>query len=172
MQYPKGNPRIKGSSLMLMDEASRAVSVIPADSISQVLPVEARAGEDLRRHLDATRRADGSQSVTLRLSPGSHDLTVTYLVPSPTWRVSYRVIAEADETKRAGRLLLQGWGLVDNRFGEDLDNVHLSLVAGQPISFIYDLSTSRVPERRKVNDVARVAAGPVEYASESRTGGR
>lgn len=172
VQYAKERRRLKGATLMLLDEQSGAVQAVPAADLVQIVPLEARIGEDLERFLDAGKRSDGAQSVALRLTPGEHDLAVSYLVPAPTWRVSYRVIAESgdgthaaegDAAPDAGKLLLQGWGLVDNRFDEDLENVEVSLVAGQPISFVYDLKTSRVPERRRVEDEARVAAGPVEF---------
>jgi len=178
LQYAKERRRLKGATLMLLDEQTGAVQAVPAAGVSRIVPLEARIGEELERFLDAGRRADGSQTVSLRLTPGEHDLAVSYLVPAPTWRVSYRVVAESDDGAAAGaapsgrapvadtgRLLLQGWGLVDNRFDEDLDNVAVSLVAGQPISFIYDLKTSRVPTRSRIGDESRVASGPVEYGS-------
>jgi len=36
-------------------------------------------------------------------------------------------------------------------------------VAGQPISFVYDLYSSRIPDRPVVEDEARTAPGPVEF---------
>lgn len=178
LQYAKERRRLKGATLMLLDEQTGGVQAVPAAAVSRIAPLEARIGEDLERFLDAGRRVDGSQTVSLRLTPGEHQLAVSYLVPAPTWRVSYRVVAESDDGAAAGaapagrapaaatgRLLLQGWGLVDNRFDEDLDDVAVSLVAGQPISFVYDLKTSRVPVRRRIDDESRVASGPVEYRS-------
>ena len=113
---------------------------------------------------------ESHRTVHIRLSPGAHDLRVSYLIPSPTWRVSYRLIAESKAGTEGvgaagGELLLQGWGLFDNRLEEDLDGVTVALVAGQPISFIYDLATSRIPDRPVVEDQARIAAAPVEFAA-------
>ncbi len=118
---------------------------------------------DLTYFLDTSMSEDDRRTVYVRLSAGDHDLFVSYVAPTPTWRVSYRVIAESDESGKAGRALLQGWGLFDNRLEEDLEAVRVTLVAGQPISFIYDLYTSRIPQRRTVQDEARIAPGPVEY---------
>ncbi|MCM5571118.1 DUF4139 domain-containing protein [Burkholderiaceae bacterium FT117] len=183
LQYAKERRRLKGATLMLADEAGGGVRALPAAEVARLVPLDARAGQDLGRFLDAGRRAGGMQAVSLRLAPGEHDLAVSCLVPAPAWRVSYRVIAEShcggpepkataptcgvrpSATTDTGRLILQGWGLVDNRFDEDLQNVEISLVAGQPISFVYDLKTSRIPARRKVEDAARGAAGPVEYGA-------
>lgn len=122
-----------------------------------------RAAHDLLYFLDTSLDEDVRRTVTLRLSPGRHDLVVYYVAPSPTWRVSYRLVAESDEGGESGKALLQGWGLFDNRLDEDLENVSVTLVAGQPISFIYDLYASHIPMRPTVRDEARVAPGPVEF---------
>jgi len=164
----------------LLDEESNgapgAVRAVPLTIVRRVFLLDARAGRDLRALLDDSRGED-TRVVTVRLSPGEHDLAVSYLVPSPTWRVSYRVVAEPaaagdgqgqDSAAGAGdaeggTLLLQGWGLFDNHLEEDLAEVDVTLVAGQPISFVYDLSSSHIPARPVVADEARVAAGPVVF---------
>jgi hypothetical protein len=124
------------------------------------------AAQDLSYFLDTAQSEDARRTVTVRLSEGAHDLVVYYVAPSPTWRVSYRLVAESDENAETGKALLQGWGLFDNRLEEDLEEVRVTLVAGQPISFIYDLYASRIPQRPTVRDESRVAPGPIEYAGE------
>jgi hypothetical protein len=76
--------------------------------------------------------------------------------------VSYRLVAEQDE------VLLLAWGIFDNRLEEDLEEISLNLVAGMPISFIYDLYTPFTPERPEVGEEARVAAAPVEFEGAAR----
>jgi hypothetical protein len=70
----------------------------------------------------------------------------------------------AEETPDGPRALLQGWGIFDNRLEEDLKEISLNLMAGMPISFIYDLYTPFTPERPVVEEEQRVAAAPVEFA--------
>lgn len=126
------------------------------------------ASHDLTYFLDTAMSEDSRRSVALRLSEGEHQLVVHYVAPSPTWRVSYRIVAETDpndKPQETGKALLQGWGLFDNRLEEDLEDVQVTLVAGQPISFIYDLYASRIPERPIVQDESRIAPGPIEYAA-------
>jgi hypothetical protein len=72
----------------------------------------------------------------------------------------------ADSTDSA--CIIQGWAIFDNRFDEDLEDVEVSLVAGQPVSFRYDLTSSVIPQRSMVQDQARIAAGPVEFESFQR----
>jgi len=126
---------------------------------------DAQSSHDLTYFLDTSMSEDVRRTVNVRLSAGEHQLVVYYVAPSPTWRVSYRLVAEEDKEGEGntGKALLQGWGLFDNRLEEDLDNVQVTLVAGQPISFIYDLYASRIPVRPTVKDEARVAPGPVEF---------
>lgn len=125
---------------------------------------DSQSGHDLTYFLDTSMDEDSLRTVNVRLSEGQHDLAVYYVAPSPTWRVSYRLVADADEDgSGTGKALLQGWGLFDNRLEEDLNDVRVTLVAGQPISFIYDLYASRIPERPVVEDEARVAPKPPEF---------
>ncbi len=71
----------------------------------------------------------------------SHDLTISYVLPMPVWKPAYRVVLGD------GKPLLQGWAVVDNISGEDWRSVSLSLVAGMPISFIYDLHSPQFVAR-------------------------
>lgn len=127
-----------------------------------------QSAHDLSYFLDTSMAEDDRRVVTVRLSEGDHDLAVYYVAPSPTWRVSYRLVAESDQDGSTGQAVLQGWGLFDNRLQEDLENVRVTLVAGQPISFIYDLYASRIPQRPTVQDESRVAPGPIEYTGGMR----
>src|SRR5262249_47294873 len=126
---------------------------------------DTQSAHDIAYFLDTSKGEDDRRTVTVRLSPGEHQLIVSYVAPSPTWRVSYRIVAESESDGQSGKALLQGWGLFDNRLDEDLENVAVPLVAGQPISFIYELYASRIPNRPTVQDATRIAPGPVEYAS-------
>ncbi len=148
------------------------VSIIDSDGTIQVFQlshlrtlkiINSQSSHDLTYFLDTSQGDDARRQVSVRLSEGEHDLALHYVAPSPTWRVSYRLVGELDEVTDTGKAYLQGWGLFDNRLDEDLEDVKLTLVAGQPISFIYDLYSSRIPKRPTVRDKSRVAPGPVEF---------
>lgn len=139
------------------------VRIFPFDSLCGLNIHDAQSEHDLRYFLDTSMSESTSRTVNVRLSAGAHDLVVYYVAPSPTWRVSYRFVGQTEENGETGKGILQGWGLFDNRLEEDLNNVRVTLVAGQPISFIYDLYASRIPDRPTVQDETRVAPGPVEY---------
>jgi len=135
------------------------------DTVREVQILDGQSVHDLAYFLDTSMSEDTRRTVNVRLSEGDHEVVVYYVAPSPTWRVSYRLVAEIDTegNGETGKALLQGWGLFDNRLEEDLEDVQVTLVAGQPISFIYDLYESRIPARPMVKDESRVAPGPVEF---------
>jgi len=160
-EVPERQPLATSLVSLLLDESDEVQTV----GLGRVLGVEIldeRGVDDLRFFLSTALTQEDYRQVTIRLSPGEHDLSVSYIAPAPTWRVSYRLVADGgDEDPRA---LLQGWGIFDNRLEEDLEGISLSLVAGMPISFVYDLYTPFTPERPVVEEEARVAAAPVQFA--------
>jgi hypothetical protein len=151
-------------ALTLLSDEGR-VRVFRLSDLRAIRIDDPQSGHDLGYFLDTSMSEDTRRNVAVRLSEGEHQLVVYYVAPSPTWRVSYRIVAESDTEKAgaSGKALMQGWGLFDNRLDEDLEDVKVTLVAGQPISFIYELYASRIPQRPTVQDETRVAPGPIEY---------
>lgn len=140
------------------------IRVFPLDTLRTFTIEDSQSEQDLTYFLDTAMSEDDRRVVNIRLNDAEHDLMVSYVAPSPTWRVSYRVVAESNDDGSSGTALVQGWGLFDNRLEEDLEDVQVTLVAGQPISFIYDLYASTIPQRKTIRDEARVT-GPVEFDS-------
>lgn len=99
---------------------------------------------------------DGLVEVELELGGGDeHDLTVAYVVETPIWRPSYRIVIGEDQT------LLQGWAVVQNLSGEDWRDVEMSVTSGAPLSFRADLGRPIIPARPMVTDRGEVVAAPV-----------
>ena len=98
---------------------------------------DAKLQSQFREYLTAVA---GSRSVEKRSlfidsigATAPREVNASYIVPSPVWKSSYRLILS--ETAP----ILEGWAIVDNTTGEDWSNVHMSLVSGKPISFISEL---------------------------------
>lgn len=143
----------------LLSEAG--VETFVLETIDRLVILDEGAKSDLDFFLRASVIEPQKRNVVFRLSEGAHDMVVRYLAPSPTWRVSYRLVGETNENGER-EALLQGWGIFDNPFDEELENVNVSLVSGMPISFIYDLYTPFTPQRPEIKEEARVVAAPVE----------
>ncbi len=168
-EAPERQPLASALVSVLCDELRR-VRAVPLGRVQGVELLDEAAHDDLRFFLATVSDSEETQAVTVRLTPGEHDLSVGYVAPAPTWRVSYRLVTDTDEEDR-GEALLQGWGIFDNRLEEDLEDVALTLIAGMPLSFIYDLVTPFVPERPVVEAEARVTPEPVTFASKMATAG-
>jgi hypothetical protein len=155
---------LEQSLVSVLREGTETVAVLPLHRIAGLELRDETAAADLRFFLQTALGQETHRSINIRLSPGSHDLEVSYIAPAPTWRVSYRLVMdEVDEAEAKSKTLLQGWGIFDNRLEEDLTDISLSLTAGMPISFVYDLYTPHTPERPVVQDENRVAAAPVMF---------
>ena len=158
---------LKWLQVSILQKDSETASVIPLNRLESVEIRDPAAAADLRFFLETTQGQETHRSITIRLSPGEHDLEVSYIAPAPGWRVSYRLVTDNPRTNGAGKespeALLQGWGIFDNRLEEDLTDISLSLTAGMPISFVYDLYTPHTPKRPVVKDETRVAAAPIMF---------
>jgi len=106
--------------------------------------VDSRLQEQFRDYLMliAGARNTEKRNVTIETAESRSGLVrARYVVPTPVWKSSYRLIFDAESNP-----LLEGWAIVDNTTGEDWENVSLSLVSGRPVSFI-----SRLYEPKYVN---------------------
>jgi hypothetical protein len=82
-------------------------------------------------------RATDTRILSITLSgenaQGEREVSLSYVIPAPVWKVSYRLDLSHDDP------LLQGWAIVDNDSDIDWEQVELSLVTGRPVSFIQRL---------------------------------
>jgi hypothetical protein len=119
--------------LLNTDQGIRPFSI---REISSIRFKDSNIEQDLNRALDliaASRNSFSRQLMVNLPGTGRRDVTISYVVPSPVWKVSYRLDLSA------ARPLFQGWAIVDNDSDNDWNNVTLSLVAGRPSSFIQNL---------------------------------
>ncbi|NVJ07185.1 hypothetical protein HUW63_18305 [Myxococcus sp. AM001] len=101
-------------------------------------------------------KKDSKRMAILTSGEGERELFVSYVVESPVWKTSYRILLDEGEPP-----LLQGWALVDNTGDEDWVDVKLSLIAGLPVSFVHDLYNPRYMKRPVVEVKTEAAAAPV-----------
>lgn len=98
--------------------------------------------------LAAARDQDKKPVLINFLGEGERRVRIGYVVETPIWKTSYRLILDdpapkpvegqpAPQPGPGGKL--QGWAIVENQTENDWNNVQLSLVSGRPISFIQDL---------------------------------
>jgi outer membrane protein OmpA-like peptidoglycan-associated protein len=85
--------------------------------------------------------------VAIALDRPVGEVTISYAVPMPTWKASYRLVLPAAGEQDA---LLQGWAVINNTSEQDWRDVKLTLATGAPLSFAIDLHTPEYVARPDV----------------------
>jgi hypothetical protein len=137
--------RNDGAQLVSVFAAGSQIVAIDVSEIDRVDLQNEGLSVGLERSLDRSLSdADWKPvDVTLHFPDSSRrNIQLSYVVEMPAWRPVYRAVVMGDD-----ELLLQGWGIVDNVSGTDWNHVQMSLTAGTPISFRYDLHSPRFIQR-------------------------
>lgn len=166
---------ISDSRLILLDDD--VVKTVMLSLVDRVVFEDEELSLQLNRTLDASSGEGMFQQVTVEVrltGNDDHDLLISYVVPAPIWKPTYRVVLPEDPN---GTALLQAWAVVDNLSGEDWYDVTLALTSGAPIAFRYDLHTPRILERPDMTGAgtrrrARVAIGETSFDTERKAAER
>ncbi len=121
------------------------LKVYPVSAITNISMRDRTLAKGLDQSLDVSLNEGNWKPISLAVrleGSATHNLRVSYIVEMPLWKPAYRIVVGDD-----GEPLLQGWAVVDNVSGEDWNNVQLSLVAGTPMSFVYDLHSPQFMKR-------------------------
>jgi hypothetical protein len=147
-------------TLLLDSGELRNVDLSAAASIRFADPQLQLQFRDYLTAVAAARSTDKRSVYIDSTDAKERDLRATYMVPSPVWKSSYRLIFGA-----AAQPTLEGWAIVDNTTGEDWNNVRLSLVSGRPISFVSQLYAPRYIDRPGAELSDDPAARPVVHSA-------
>ncbi|HET6382970.1 MAG TPA: hypothetical protein VFJ58_06220, partial [Armatimonadota bacterium] len=145
---------------LFSDTGIRTVLISRVDAI-RILDV--KLAEQLKRAMDVLATNHDTQQKTVTLHFGAapaRQVEVGYVTESPLWKTSYRLSLGGE-----AKPYLQGWAMVDNPSDQDWDGINLTLVSGQPISFIQDLYTPLyvprpvVPPETQANPYPQLSEG-------------
>ena len=103
-------------------------------------------------------RDDIADEVTIQLElpkEGVHELKITYVTESPSWKPSYRL--ELREGKPAH---LEAWAIVHNVSGEDWRSVAVGVGSTSALSFKYDLRSVHFVDRATLTDETQLGVAP------------
>ncbi len=111
----------------------------------------------------AQSRDQDKKPVTIEFEgDGNRRVRLGYVVETPIWKTTYRLMMPDAETKDASGAL-QGWAVVENQTESDWSNVELSLVSGRPISFVQDLYQPLYVRRPVVEPELYASLSPQTY---------
>ncbi|HOI95328.1 MAG TPA: DUF4139 domain-containing protein [Syntrophobacter fumaroxidans] len=140
----------KGYRLVLLTDAG-PIRSLDLFGVSEFMLADDALQRDLRRLLDLSLDSKYTNRKKLTLSAagqGERLLRIGYLIEMPIWKCSYRVIF--DEKKKDAAPLLQGWALAENTTEDDWQDVTISFVAGNPLSYVMDLYSPYYVRRPQV----------------------
>ena len=137
-----------------------AARTLELTSATTVRLLDAPLRTDLNTYLQLLDRNRSEAIRHLALTDrgtGARDLRVSFLSEVPIWKSTYRILL-TDRLQFNGAIppvkdqtaTLQGFSVIDNTTGEDWTNVHLSLIAGSPQSFLQPLAQPIYARRAEV----------------------
>ena len=158
----------QGHRLVIMTDAGALRSADLA-GIAELSILDEGLRADVVRLLDLAlegRRADAKRLAVTASGTGERELRVGYLVEMPVWKCSYRLILDPADKEKA---LLQGWAQAENTSGEDWENIAVSFVAGNPLSFLMDMYTPLFVPRPKARSLPRPQVRAMSERSSRKT---
>jgi len=124
--------------------------------------------KDLKFFLDtviAGKKKDAKKIIINCESGGDDEIDrnifVSYIRESPIWKTSYRLIMSKQQALEQ-KCLLSGWSLIENTTNQDWEDIELSLVAGMPVSFIYEFYRPIFIQRPVIQPPRVLSARPTE----------
>jgi hypothetical protein len=134
---------------------------VPRDRVDDFLKsltvVDARTNQPLPVSIPR-QQTDAGAYLEMKLQLPSKDVAdvvLTYVTEAPAWKPSYRVVV-GDR----GKVMLEGWAIVDNTSGEDWKGVRVGVGASSALSFKYDLWSVRQIQRQTLAAEERFAVAP------------
>jgi hypothetical protein len=134
---------------------------VPRDRVDDFLKsltvVDAISGNPLPVSFPRDQTTDGNYLVMKLQLPTKDraDVVLTYVTESPSWKPSYRVVVGAK-----GKVMLEGWAIVDNTSGEDWKGVKVGVGSSSALSFKYDLWSVRQVMRETLAAEEKFAVAP------------
>ena len=131
------------------------------DFLKSLTVVDAKSGTPLpasfpRQQSDSGPFIEMTLDIPMAKGPGeTADVVLTYVTEAPVWKPSYR-IAISD----TGKVMLEGWAIVDNTSGEDWKDVMVGVGSSSALSFRYDLWSVRTVERETLQVNEQFAVAP------------
>lgn len=103
--------------------------------------------DQLNRALTALHghRIQDQRVLTLNLrGEGDRPVTISYVAGAPLWKSAYRLILPENQS---GKAYLQGWAILENTTGQDWDDVSVTLLSGNPVTYQQSLYESYYRDR-------------------------
>ncbi len=145
-EEPTADPANDGPTVLLAGDDG-AIRKLMAREIVSVRPTDPAFAARLDTALDALNASATRTPRNLRILLAGGPVTVGYVTETPVWRTTYRIVLGSGDQAGA---TLQGWALLHNDSDEQWSDVKVTLVNGQPDSFLFPLAAPRYARRELV----------------------
>ncbi len=153
--------------LLTLLKDDEVVTKIPFSEIKSFEILNDELKKDLKFFLDtviAGKKKDAKKIIINCESggqEGERSIVVSYIRESPIWKTSYRLIMSRQQVLEE-KCLISGWALIENTTNQDWEDIELSLVAGMPVSFIYEFYRPIFIDRPRIQPPRVLSARPTE----------
>jgi hypothetical protein len=146
-------------------EDGRLTVHVPRDKVDDFLKsltvVDRVTGRRLAVSIPRREADESFLTMTLETAErGRAEVLITYVTEAPAWKPSYRVVV-GDK----GKVMLEGWAVVDNTTSEDWQRVLVGVGASSAMAFRYDLWSVRRVERDLLAGEEKFAVAPPQGVS-------
>ncbi|MBD3211607.1 MAG: hypothetical protein GF311_03285 [Candidatus Lokiarchaeota archaeon] len=154
--------------LLVLLKDDGVIVKLPFTEISSFDILNDEIKNDLKFYLEtiiAGKKKD-SKNIIINCESGGdnnveREIVVSYIRESPIWKTSYRLIMSKQQDAREVALL-SGWCMVENTTNQDWEDIILTLVAGMPVSFVYDFYRPIFIERPRIEPPKVLSAKPTD----------
>jgi hypothetical protein len=133
VRNPDGGVETRTRVSVLGDGGLRQLTLKDLDAVEFTDPALAAQVKTALTRV-AAYRAQGRRQLTIAThGAGKRTVRVGYVVAMPLWKATYRLSLPADPAAGAARL--QGWAVLENFSGQSWNDVELTLLSGNPVTF-------------------------------------
>jgi hypothetical protein len=168
LEKVKNEIKITEKLLILLTEENGKIVKIPFSEITEFNILNKDIMNDLKFFLDTIIAGIKKDSKKIKIhcesekgDKNEREILVSYLHESPIWKTSYRLIMSKKQEEE-NKSLLAGYSLIENVTNQDWENIELILVAGMPVSFIYDFYRPIHMKRPVIEPPKVLSAKPTE----------
>lgn len=129
---------------IMTDEGMKTVLL---ENLKTLKFTEKNVQDQLDRALAALHdhRVQDQRALTLDLrGDGARPVTVSYVTAAPLWKSAYRLVLPE---KNSDTAYMQGWAILENTTGQDWDDVQITLLSGNPVTYKQSLYESYYRDR-------------------------
>ncbi|HEV8548059.1 MAG TPA: DUF4139 domain-containing protein, partial [Polyangiaceae bacterium] len=149
--YFERRATVKGNSLKLEVPGQRL-----DDFLKSLTVMDVKTGKLVPISFPTLDDQDDEVTIGLELpKDGVHELKITYVTESPSWKPSYRLELHGNKPAR-----LEGWAVVHNVSGEDWNHVAVGVGSTSALSFRYDLRSVHFVDRETLLDETALGVAP------------